>query len=183
MAGFFNSVAQELLTKRGGPALTAYMHVQGGMFEPVAVFDLDVADPDVDFLRRLESGPVEEFSFVGTPQSDDDILRELLSTYGPYDLELRAALVEGVAPTFIRDTNGDGRYTAGDLRRMGHALLSNEARLRLRIDFDALVTETITGRTCPPPSLLYRDLDGNGADGAISCSGSGGATRVRRPPR
>jgi hypothetical protein len=66
---------------------------------------------------------------------------------------------------------------------MGHVLLSNEARLRLRIDFDALVTETITGRTCPPPSLLYRDLDGNGADGAISCSGSGGATRVRRPPR
>jgi hypothetical protein len=183
MAGFFNSVAQELRTKRGGPALTAYMHVQGGMFEPIAVFDLDVAAPGADFLRRIDSRRVRGFRFLGNPQSDDEKLRELLATYGPYDLELRAVLVEGVAPTFIRDMNRDGLYTAGDLRRMGHTLLSNEARLRLTVDFDALVTDTITGRTCPPPSLLYRDLDGNGADGAISCSGSGGATRVRRVPR
>ena len=42
--------------------------------------------------------------------------------------------------------------------------------------------ETFTGRTCPPASLIYRDLDGNGRDGAIQCSGTGGATRVRRPP-
>jgi hypothetical protein len=183
MAGFFNSVAQELRSRRGGPALTAYMHVQGGMFEPIAIFDLDVDSPGTDFLRRLESGPVTAFRFLGTPQSDDDTLRELLSTYGPYELELRAALVDGVAPTFIRDMNGDRRYTAADLRRMGHAVISNEARLRLTVDFDALVTDTITGRTCPPPSLLYGDLDGNGRDGAISCSGSGGATRVRRVPR
>jgi hypothetical protein len=183
MAGFFNSVAQELLTRRGGPALTAYMHVQGGMFEPIAVFDLDVDAPDTDFLRRVDSGPVEGFRFLGNPQSDDETLRELLSTYGPYEVVLRVALVDGVAPTFIRDTNLDGRYNAGDLRRMGYEVVSNEARLRLAIDFDALVTDTITGRTCPPPSLLYRDLDGNGADGAISCSGSGGAARVRRVPR
>jgi hypothetical protein len=183
MAGFVNSVSQELRTRRGGPALTAYMHVQGGMFEPIGIFDLDVDAPGVDFLRRVDSGPVETFQFIGTPQGDDDVLRELLATYGPYDLELRVALVDGIAPTFIRDMNGDRRYTASDLRRMGHEVISNEARLRLTVDFDALVTETITGRTCPPPSLLYRDLDGNGRDGAISCSGSGGATRVRRVPR
>ncbi|HEU5468178.1 MAG TPA: hypothetical protein VFU77_02660, partial [Steroidobacteraceae bacterium] len=183
MAGFVNTVAQELRTKRGGPALTAYMHVQGGMFEPLAVFDLDVEAAGTDFLRRVDSGRVRRFRFVGTPQSDDDILRELLSTYGPYELELRAALVEGVAPTFIRDMNEDGRYTVADLRRMGHQVISNEARLRLVVDFDALVTDTSFGRTCPPPSLLYRDLDGNGRDGAISCSGSGGAARVRRVPQ
>ncbi len=183
MAGFVTTVSQELRSRRGGPALLAAMHVVGGMFEPIALFDLDVDAPGVDFLRRLESGPVESFNFLGSPQKDDDILRELLSTYGPYDLDLRAVIVEGIAPTFIRDLNGDGRYTLRDLEAMGYKPQSNEARLRLTIDFDALVTETISGRTCPPPSLLYRDLDGNGRDGAINCSGSGGAVRVRPVPR
>lgn len=183
MAGFVNTVSQQLSAWRGGPALLASMHVVGGMFEPVAQFDLDVDAPGVDFLRRVDSGSVKGFEFLAPPQSDDDTLRELLSTYGPYDLELRAVIVEGVAPTFIRDMDRDGRYTARDLDRMGYRLQSNEVRLHIAVDFDALVTETLTGRTCPPPSLLYKDLDGNGRDGAISCSGSGGATRVRPRPR
>jgi len=32
-------------------------------------------------------------------------------------------------------------------------------------------------------ALIYVDLDGNGRDGAINCQGSGGAARIRRPPR
>jgi hypothetical protein len=183
MAGFVTTVSQELRSRRGGPALLASMHVVGGMFEPIALFDLDVAAPGVDFLRRIDSGQVEGFNFLGSPQNDDDILRELQATYAPYDVEVRAVIVEGVAPTFVRDMNGDGRYTIRDLEKMGYKPQSNEARLRLTIDFNALVTETVTGRTCPPPSLLYRDLDGNGRDGAINCSGSGGAGRIVRIPR
>ncbi len=182
MGGFINSIAQELLTRRGGSAVVAWMQVIAGMFEPIALFDLDVDAPGVDFLRRLESGPVQAFSFIGTPQNDDDVLREISATYGSYDVDMRVVVVEGVAPTFIRDMNGDGRYTIADLRRMGLNPQSNEARLKLRVDFDVLVTDTITGRTCPPASLIYFDLDGNGSDGAINCSGTGGATRVRRPP-
>jgi hypothetical protein len=91
-------------------------------------------------------------------------------------------LVEGVAPTFIEDKNRDGRYTATDLKLMGYRLLSNEVRLRQTVEFDLAVTETVSGRTCPPASLIYRDLDGNGRDGAITCSGSGGAGRIRRVP-
>ena len=120
---------------------------------------------------------------MAPPQNDDDILFEISSSYSPFELELRVVLVEGVAPTFIHDKNHDGRFTATDLRRMGYKILSNEARLRLVQDFDVVVTQTVTGRTCPPPSLIYRDLDGNGLDGAISCSGSGGATRIRRKPQ
>jgi hypothetical protein len=183
MGGFINSVSQELLTRRGGSAITAWMQVIAGMFEPIALFDLDVDAEGVDYLRRLESGPVQVFQFVAPPQNDDDILFDITSTYGPFELDLRVVLVEGVAPTFIHDKNGDGRFTAADLRRMGFTILSNEARLRLREDFDVLVTETVTGRTCPPPSLIYFDLDGNGADGAITCGGSGGATRIRRKPQ
>lgn len=182
MGGFINSVAQELRTKDGGSALVASMQVLGGMFEPIALFDLDVDAPDVDYLRRLESGPVQAFRFLQPPNNNDAILYDITSTYAPYQLDLRAVIVEGVAPTYIEDANHDGRFTAADLRKMGYQLLSNETQVRLAVDFDILITETFTARTCPPPSLIYRDLDGNGKDGAISCSGSGGAARVRRIP-
>ena len=182
MAAFINSVSQELVTRRGGSAVTAWMQVVAGMFEPIALFDLDVDDPAIDYLRRLESGPVQAFNFVAPPQNDDEVLLDISSTYGSYEVDMRVVVVEGVAPTFIQDMNGDGRFTAADVRRMGFNVISNEARLKLRLDFDVLVTETTTGRTCPPASLIYRDLDGNGRDGAINCSGTGGATRVRRPP-
>jgi hypothetical protein len=183
MAGFINSVAQELQTKRGGAALEAWMQVVAGMFEPIALFDLDVDDPSVDYLRRLESGPVQAFNFIAPPQDNDDILRDISSTYGTYPVDLRVVVVEGVAPTFIQDMNRDGRFTGADVRKMGYKVISNEARLKIVLDFDVLVSETFTGRTCPPASLIYKDLDGNGLDGAIACSGTGGAARVRRPPR
>ena len=145
------------------------MQMIAGMVEPIALVDLDVDAAGVDYLRRLESGPVQAFQFSTPPQNDDDIFFEIVSSYSPFQLELRVVLVEGVAPTFIEDRNQDGRFTSTDLRRMGYKILSNEARIRLVEDFDVVVTQTVTGRTCPPPSLIYRDLDGNGLDGAITC--------------
>ena len=183
MSGFINSVSQELLTKRGGSAITAWMQMIAGMVEPIALVDLDVETASVDYLRRLDSGPVRAFKFRTPPQNEDDILFEISSSYSPFELELSVVLVEGVAPTFIHDENRDGRFTATDLRRMGFKILSNDARLRLIQDFDVVVTQTVSGRTCPPPSLIYSDLDGNGLDGAITCSGTGGATRIRRKPQ
>jgi hypothetical protein len=183
MGGFINSVSQELLTRRGGSAITAWMQMISGMVEPIALFDLDVDAEGIDYLRRLESGRVRAFKFKSPPQNDDDILFEISSSYSPFRLDMSVVLVEGIAPTFIRDMNRDGRFTAVDLRRMGFKVLSNEARVRLVQDFDVVVTDTISGRTCPPPSLIYRDLDGNGRDGAISCGGSGGAIRLRRKPQ
>ena len=182
MAGFVNGVSQELKTHRGGPALVATMQIAAGMFEPVTLLDLDVDAPGVDFLGRRDSGPVRAFQFLAPPAGNDDILREITSVYSPYEIDVRAVLVEGVAPTFIEDKNRDGRYTAADLKLMGYRLLSNEVRLRQTIEFDLAVTETVSGRTCPPASFIYRDLDGNGRDGAIACSGSGGAGRIRRVP-
>jgi hypothetical protein len=183
MAGFANGVSQELRARKGGPALVVSMQVVAGMFEPIALFDLDVDAANADYLRRLESGPVEARRFETPPVDDDDVLRQITASYSPYPLELRMVVVEGIAPTFIEDMNRDRQFTTADLRRMGFEPLSNEARLRLLVTFDLPVTETVTGRTCPPPSLLFRDLDGNGRDGAIGCSGSGGAARIRRAPR
>lgn len=183
VAGFLNTVSVELLTGRNATVVTGSMHVLAGLFEQIALFDLDVADAGVDFLRRLESSPVEAFSFVDAPADDDAVFRELMATYAPFEIVLRAVLVEGIAPTFIEDVDGDGRYTIRDLLRMGFNPLSNQAQLRLRLDLDARITQTPQGRTCPPRSLIFADLDGNGASGEIPCSGSGGAARVRRPPR
>lgn len=183
LAGFVTSVAQELLTRRDGSALTISMHVPAGVFEPIAMFDLDVDAPDVDYQRRLESGPVRSFTFSTPPATQDELLFEITSSYSPYFLDLRAVIVEGVAPTFIEDANGDGRFTAADLTKMGFRVISNEAELRNVVEFDVLVTQTLSGRTCPPATLLYVDLDGNGRDGAINCQGSGGAARIRRLPR
>lgn len=182
MGGFINGVSQELRTKGGGSALMASMQVVAGMFEPIALFDLDVDADGVDFLRRLESGQVKAFKFIAPPANPDEVLRDITSSYSPFEVELTVVIVEGIAPTFIEDKNGDGRYDAADLEKMGYRLLSNQARLKLLVEFDLAITETIVGRTCPPPSLIYRDIDGNGRDGAISCSGSGGAARIRRVP-
>jgi hypothetical protein len=182
MGGFINGVSQELLTRRGGSALEATMQIVAGMFEPIALFDLDVDADGVDYLRRLESGPIQPFQFIAPPANNDDILRDITSSYSPFEIELRIVIVEGVAPTFIEDRNHDGRFSAADLKKMGYRLLSNEVRLSLAVEFDLAITETVSGRTCPPPSLIYRDLDGNGRDGAITCSGSGGAARIRRVP-
>jgi hypothetical protein len=182
MGGFVNGVSQELRTRRGGSALTASMQIVAGMFEPIALFDLDVDAADIDYLRRVDSGRVRAFQFLAPPQSSDDILRDITSSYSPYRIDVTIAIVEGIAPTFIEDKNRDGRFSAADLRRMGYRVLSNEVRLKLVVEFDLAITETVSGRTCPPPSLIYRDLDGNGRDGAINCSGSGGAARIRRVP-
>ncbi|MFZ2508293.1 MAG: hypothetical protein WAW79_07475 [Steroidobacteraceae bacterium] len=182
MAGFVNGVSQELRTRDGGSALVATLQIAAGMFEPIALFDLDVDVDGVDYLRRIDSGAVEAFRFIAAPASADEVLRDITSSYSPFEVDLTVVVVEGIAPTFIEDRNGDGKYTTSDLRKMGYRVLSNPARLKLRVEFDLAVTETVAGRTCPPPSLIYHDLDGNGRNGAITCSGSGGAARIRRVP-
>jgi hypothetical protein len=66
---------------------------------------------------------------------------------------------------------------------MGYTLLSNEIVLPIREQFDLSITETVAGRTCPSRNLIFFDLDGNGEDGSVDCSGTGGARRIRRLPR
>ena len=66
---------------------------------------------------------------------------------------------------------------------MGYEVLSNQITIPIREQFDLTIAETVAGRTCPSRSLIYTDLDGNGEDGSIQCSGTGGARRIRRNPR
>ncbi|MDX1389231.1 MAG: hypothetical protein R3344_08575, partial [Acidobacteriota bacterium] len=182
-SGFLNTVSVELLDKKGRTAIHASMHVLAGVFEPIALFDLDVDNPKVDFLRRLESGEVESFRFDPPPATEEELLEYLVNTYSPVEFDLRAVVVKGIAPEFIEDVNHDGNYTARDVELMGYELLSNQATIHVREAFDLSITDTVLGHTCPSQSLIYRDLDGNGEDGSVDCSGTGGARRLRRIPR
>jgi hypothetical protein len=183
VSGFFNTTSVQLLDKHDRTALYASMHALAGLFEPIALIDLDVDDPKIDYLRRLESGPVEALEFEHQPANEDELLEMLVNAYAPVEFVLRAVVVKGVAPEFIFDENGDGVYSAADVELMGYEVLSNQITISIREQFDLSITETVAGRTCPSQSLIYIDLDGNGEDGAVNCSGTGGARRIRRNPR
>jgi hypothetical protein len=183
VSGFFNTTSVQLLDKHDRTALYASMHALAGLFEPIALIDLDVDDPQIDYLRRLESGPVEALEFEEPPANEDELLEMLVNAYAPVEFVLRAVVVKGVAPEFIYDENGDGIYSAADVELMGYEVLSNQIAIPIREQFDLSIAETVAGRTCPSRSLIYIDLDGNGEDGAIQCSGTGGARRIRRNPR
>ena len=183
ISGFFSTTSVQLLDKHGKTALYASMHALAGLFEPIALIDLDVDDPQIDYLRRLESGPVEALEFDEPPADEDELLAMLVNAYAPVEFVLRAVMVKGIAPKFIRDENGDGIYSAADVELMGYEVLSNEITVPIREQFDLSIAETVAGRTCPSRSLIYIDLDGNGESGEIKCSGTGGARRIRRTPR
>ena len=190
MAGLLNTVSFEFETGTRSTAINMTSHTLAGFAEPIAVFDFDVTDPSYAgyaALRRVDSGPVEPFNYVSDfPTGDNSdaafnpFYDELLSGFYPTEFELRAVAVAGEAPAFIDDTNGDGRYTAADLAMAGYTLISNEIRTTIRVTSDNLLVESRDPK-CPPRTVIYRDLDGNGSAGAPpTCRGTSSSTRLRR---
>ena len=193
LAGIVNTVSAELFDGRKQTAVTATMHPLAGVFEPIAVFDFSISDPiyaGYDYLQRVDSGPVTALRLMSEiPVETDPIDKanrfydELLSTYYPVEVDLRAVVVEREAPAFIRDLNGDGRYSAADVRMAGYDILSNEVEMRLTLTHDNLLIESPDIK-CLPRTVLFADLDGDGKTGEpFKCSGKSGSSRIRRAPR
>lgn len=193
MGGFLNVVSAELLDGRNQTAITATLHTLAGVFEPIAVFDFSVTNPDYagfDYLQRVDSGPITAFELMSEvpvetdpPPQANEFYDELLSTYYPIDLKIRAVLVERQAPAFIHDLNGDGRYTARDVQLAGYELLSNEVEIELTLTHDNLLVDSPDIK-CLPRTVVFDDLDGDGKDGEpFKCSGKSGSSRSRRVPR
>ena len=193
IAGFVNVVSAELLDGKNQTAVTATMHPLAGLFEPIAVFDFSVTQPPYvgfDYLQRVDSGPVNALQLMSAVPVETDpapkaneFYDELLSTYYPVDVLIRAVVVARQAPEYIHDLNHDGKFTATDLKLGGYQLVSNEVEINLTLTHDNLLIESPDIK-CLPRSLLFDDLDGDGKDGEpFKCSGKSGSTRSRRVPR
>lgn len=188
MAGFVNTVSAEDLDGRRQTAITASLHLLAGVFEPIAIVDADTDNAAFDYAMRVDSGDVVDFNLDApfppdAPGAANDFYDELLGRYYPADVPIRAVLVNGEAPDFIIDMNGDKQFTAVDVRMMGYRLVSNEVATNVRVTHENLLTESPDSK-CPPRTFIHGDLDGNGARGNLpECILTSGSTRSRRPPR
>lgn len=194
MAGLINTVSTELLTGVGTTAVTMTTHTLAGYAEPIALFDFSLSDPQFDgfsALRRVDSGPLIPFNFDSEFPTDNNssaefnpFYDEMLATYYPVDVTLRAVAVAGEAPPAVSDVNMDGIVSAADLMASGdYEVVSNEIEVTLRLTFDNLLVDSEDPK-CPPRTFIFRDLDGDGMSGAPEkCSGTSSSTRSRRIPQ
>jgi hypothetical protein len=192
MAGFVNTVSAVDLNGRGATTIRANLHVLAGVFEPIAIIDTNVTDPSLagfEYALRVDSGPVtginldEDFPTDVVPGGANAFYDELLSQYYPARVKVRAVVVNGEAPDFIYDMNGDGKYTANDVRLAGYKLLTNEVSINLTLTHENLLTEAPDSK-CPPRTLIHSDLDGNLERGDLpECLLTSGSSRARRAPR
>ena len=193
LAGFVNTVSEELLDGRRQTAITASLHPLAGVFEPIAVFDLSVTDPawaGADYLRRVDSSPVEALELLADvpvetdpPVEANQFYDELLAGYFPVEFTVRAVVVAGEAPDYVHDLDNDGRFTANDVRMAGYRLVTNEVAMNLVVTHDNLLVQSQDIK-CLPRTVLFGDLDGDGASGEpFKCDGKSGSSRSRRVPR
>lgn len=192
MAGLISGVSFELFDNGDASVVSAQMHVRSGTFQPLTFVDLNyeffggdpIPDPLV-VLTKVEDAPIETTELTGITTSNlEDVINAVKAKLPTdYEVEIRAVVVDGIAPNFIDDLNGDGAFTAADLELAGYSLLSNEAIQRVNlINYNAIASEE-DELECPLTrrSLNYVDLDGNGVRG--SCADGDGTSRsgVRRP--
>jgi len=192
MAGFVNTVSAVDLNGRGQTTITAYMHILAGVFEPIALIDTAVSDPSLngfEYAIRVDSGPVtginlnEPIPPVTMSGGANAFYDELLSRYYPVQVQIRAVVVNGEAPDYIYDMNGDGRYTALDIKLAQYELLTNEVSIKLRLTHENLLTESPDSK-CPPRTLIHTDVDGDMDRGELpECLLTSGSSRGRRVPR
>jgi hypothetical protein len=178
-AGMLNSVTIELLDKRDRSSILAFLRVPDGLLEPLTLVDRDITNTSIDFMTRRDSGPIQSHNFTGPATFLPEIVAEILATYPDVNVTVRAVIVDGEAPSFIDDLDGNGRYTAKDLTLAGYTLLSNEATLQIHAIQNDVLSDFFPFEC--PAAILAGDLDGNGVTG-YSCN-TGNARSIRRPPQ
>lgn len=177
MAGLVDRVGYEFLDKKGRSAITATFEVNRGDLDPFAFFDASQTDPNVDFLMKIDDGPIQEMNYTGVPFTPFQILGEFLAATPLIEFKIRVVLVEGTAPDFIDDLDADGKFTINDLIAAGYTPLSNQAKLRVVAkspEKASIALDYCTNRY----SVIPKDLDMNGSFG-FSCSTGGGRSGRR----
>ncbi len=177
-AGMLNSVTIELYDLFGGSSIMAFLRVPDFLLEPITLVDRSLTDPNVDLMTRRDSGPVQSFTFDPPPTNKTEEIAAILATYPDVYVMVRAVVVEGEAPDFIDDLDGNGRYTARDVEMAGYVLLSNEATLPVHAINNDVLSDFVPFEC--PVAILPGDLDGNGLSG-YSCN-TGNARSIKRLP-
>jgi hypothetical protein len=174
-AGMLSSVSIELVDKSDASSIMAFLRVPTGLLEPLTVIDRSLPGSTFELLTRQDSGPIQSFDFPSTPG-----VSEILSTLPDVNVTVRAVVVDGEAPDFIDDLDGDNKLTARDVKLAGHTLLSNEAAIEIHAVQNDAFAEWVNFVKCPT-AILGGDLDGDGSSG-YSCN-TGNARSIRRPPQ
>ncbi|MEL6186924.1 MAG: hypothetical protein AAFU79_20050 [Myxococcota bacterium] len=188
LAGLMTEVGFDLRRASRRTVVSTSLVVPENLFSPLVLFDECFSNGapfceieegsgawriDGGTLRPVERSIVDSFDFDTSPSPN------------VVDIEIRAVVVEGTAPTFVEDCNGDGQVTADDLRCEGYNVLSNEAVRTVTVGgffLDcALQSELSSGAFGGPgANLIAVDFDQSQIVGSILCPTGGG--RTTQPP-
>jgi hypothetical protein len=190
LAGFTSTVTRELKDRFGRSHVVAHMQIERGMLEPLVAFDARTGvAPDYigsTFQRRIDSGPVETFSWVTQPTTSYSAaeIEELLATLpDTSSVKLRAVLVEGDAPSYIDDLDKNGKFTINDLILMGYTPLTNQAKRTINVIQQDKFEDFGGTLECPSFRVIAGiDLDGNNI-GYFCQDGDGSSRSVKRVPQ
>lgn len=185
LAGLMTDVSFDVRRATDRTVVSTSLLVPPNLFTPHVVADVCVTTEPFCVIgpatgeQRVDGGPRLPFVRESTDTFD-------FATSGRpnlVDIELRAIVVQGTAPTFVDDCNGDGRVTGRDLVCAGYTVLSNEAVRSVRVGglfLDCTGSGGSTTFSGPSQSAIDVDFDQSQIVGGIFCpTGSG---RVTRPP-
>ncbi len=162
LGGFLNWVSYELNSATRQTAVHAGMVVPYGLIAPLMLADDCVTIPPADPLNACNGAGLYRLDGNPTVRTAQGAFRGSQSSYptefNSATFELRAFVVSGVAPSVLRDMDGDGDVDSRDATAMGHRVISNEERIELR---------QYHGNTCGtgfPVNVYFADIDGNGLE-------------------
>jgi hypothetical protein len=112
-------------------------------FEPIYLIDNALGD---DTLIRRDSRPPES---IPVQDIDNQLVVDTTS-----EVTVRAVIVSGQAPDVVYDSNGDGIYSASDLKAQGFKLESNEVELKIVTEQGILIQDNL-GVYCNIESGLF----------------------------
>ncbi len=177
LAGFLNWSAYELSDLLGGVAVEGGMIVPYGLVAPMMLADdcggaTNGSVCEGQSSYRIDGGPVVLSARTGGIGNAQFTYPALV---GATRFEVRAFVVSGVAPSQLRDENGDGKVTAADAKLAGHTVVSNEVVVQLR---------QYHGDPCGVglANVVRGDLDGNNyALSSFVCPAGPG--QIKKPPQ
>lgn len=191
MAGLLSSVAFEMLDENGDSAIVARMRVDGAL-NPIRfvdqIFDvINPSPPSTGYSLYTQIDGVDKTTpIVGATTTADTIAAIHDQFDEPYEITIRAFLVDGIAPEIITDVNNDGIFSAADVAQ---PLLSNEAQITLtHYSYDAIAAQKDSGE-CPKSTTPFRQddklyIDLNGDNFLPNCNdGDGTSQSGARIPR